>query len=98
PLGPLPPCARRGGGGVGGRRQGARPVGRGAEGAALRLRRQEGVGEQPLAYLNRLSDLLFVLSRWIGHHLGEKEYLWERPLEREAEERARRERGARRSD
>ena len=42
------------------------------------------------AYLNRLSDLLFVLSRWIGHHLGEQEYLWERPLEREAErERAR---------
>ncbi len=25
-------------------------------------------------------DLLFVLSRWIGHQLGETEYLWERPL------------------
>ena len=46
--------------------------------------REEDVGDQPLAYLNRLSDLLFVLSRWIGHHLGEAEYLWQRPLDREA--------------
>ena len=45
--------------------------------------REEDVGEWPLAYLNRLSDLLFVLSRWIGHHLGETEYLWERPLAQE---------------
>jgi cob(I)alamin adenosyltransferase len=62
----------------------ARTVCRRAEREVVRLMRQEAVGEQPLAYLNRLSDLLFVLSRWIGHHLGEQEYLWERPLEREA--------------
>ncbi len=62
----------------------ARTVCRRAEREVLRLMRHEDVGEQPLAYLNRLSDLLFVLSRWIGHHLGEQEYLWERPLEREA--------------
>ena len=49
----------------------------------VRLMRQDTIGDHPLAYLNRLSDLLFVLSRWIGHHLGEQEYLWERPLERE---------------
>ena len=68
----------------------ARTVCRRAEREVLRLMQQEDVGDQPLAYLNRLSDLLFVLSRWIGHHLGEQEYLWERPLEREAErERAR---------
>jgi cob(I)alamin adenosyltransferase len=62
----------------------ARTVCRRAERDVLRLMRDEPVGEQPLAYLNRLSDLLFVLSRWIGHHLGEAEYLWQRPLEREA--------------
>jgi cob(I)alamin adenosyltransferase len=62
----------------------ARTVCRRAEREVVRLMRLEDVGEQPLAYLNRLSDLLFVLSRWIGHHLGEREYLWERPLEREA--------------
>jgi cob(I)alamin adenosyltransferase len=62
----------------------ARTVCRRAEREVVRLMHEEDVGEQPLAYLNRLSDLLFVLSRWIGHHLGEQEYLWERPLEREA--------------
>jgi cob(I)alamin adenosyltransferase len=62
----------------------ARTVCRRAERDVLRLMRSEAIGDQPLAYLNRLSDLLFVLSRWIGHHLGEQEYLWERPLEREA--------------
>jgi cob(I)alamin adenosyltransferase len=68
----------------------ARTVCRRAERDVLRLMREEDVGEWPLAYLNRLSDLLFVLSRWIGHHLGEAEYLWERPLAREAETRAHR--------
>ena len=68
----------------------ARTVCRRAERDVLRLMRIEDVGEWPLAYLNRLSDLLFVLSRWIGHHLGEREYLWERPIEREAEQRAKR--------
>jgi len=70
----------------------ARTVCRRAERDVLRLMRREDIGEWPLAYLNRLSDLLFVLSRWIGHHLGEREFLWERPLQREAELRARRKR------
>ena len=70
----------------------ARTVCRRAERDVLRLMRREDIGEWPLAYLNRLSDLLFVLSRWIGHHLGEHEFLWERPLQREAELRARRKR------
>jgi len=68
----------------------ARTVCRRAERDVLRLMREEDVGEWPLAYLNRLSDLLFVLSRWIGHHLGEAEYLWERPLARETEAQAQR--------
>jgi cob(I)alamin adenosyltransferase len=66
----------------------ARTVCRRAERDVLRLMRVEDVGDGPLRYLNRLSDLLFVLSRWIGHALGEREYLWERPLEREAAVRA----------
>jgi len=70
----------------------ARTVCRRAERAVLRLMREEDVGDQPLAYLNRLSDLLFVLSRWIGHHRGEQEYLWERPIRREAATRAARRR------
>ncbi len=68
----------------------ARTVCRRAERDVLRLMRVEDVGEFPLAYLNRFSDLLFVLSRWIGHALGETEYLWERPLERERQLRAKR--------
>lgn len=61
----------------------ARTVCRRAERDVLRLMRHENISTGPLRYLNRLSDLLFVLSRWIGHHLDEREYLWERPLERE---------------
>jgi len=70
----------------------ARTVCRRAERDVLRLMRHEAVGEWPLAYLNRLSDLLFVLSRWIGQRLGEAEFLWERPLKREAEAASRRKR------
>jgi cob(I)alamin adenosyltransferase len=61
----------------------ARTVCRRAERDVLRLMRHEEIGEWPLAYLNRLSDLLFVLSRWIGKRRGEQEFLWERPLARE---------------
>jgi cob(I)alamin adenosyltransferase len=61
----------------------ARTICRRAERDVLRLMRRDDVGTGPLRYLNRLSDLLFVLSRWVGHHLGEHEYLWERPIERE---------------
>jgi cob(I)alamin adenosyltransferase len=66
----------------------ARTVCRRAERDVLRLMRVEPAGAGPLRYLNRLSDLLFVLSRWIGHHQREREFLWERPLEREAALRA----------
>lgn len=70
----------------------SRTVCRRAERDVLRLMRREDVGEWPLAYVNRLSDLLFVLSRWIGHHLKEDEFLWERPMKLEAAKRARRSR------
>ena len=91
-LKPLRSFVLPGGGRVSAHLHVARTVCRRAERDVLRLMRVEQIGEQPLASLNRLSDLLFVLSRWIGHHLGESEFLWERPLKREAEVRARRKR------
>lgn len=57
-----------------------RTVCRRAERIVLRLGREETIGPWPLQYLNRLSDLLFVLSRWIAKQSGEPEYLWERGL------------------
>jgi cob(I)alamin adenosyltransferase len=57
-----------------------RTVCRRAERDILRLSRAEPLGEWPLKYVNRLSDLLFVLSRWIGKQTGEPEYLWQRGL------------------
>lgn len=57
-----------------------RTVCRRAERILLRLGREEDIGPWPLRYLNRLSDLFFVLSRWIAKQSGEPEYLWERGL------------------
>lgn len=58
----------------------ARTVCRRAERDVLRLMRREEISPHPLRYVNRLSDLLFVLARWISHSLGEPEYLWEKGL------------------
>jgi cob(I)alamin adenosyltransferase len=58
----------------------SRTVCRRAEREILRLSRAEPLSEWPLKYVNRLSDLLFVLSRWIGKQSGEAEYLWQRGL------------------
>jgi cob(I)alamin adenosyltransferase len=58
----------------------ARTVCRRAERDILRLSRDEAVGDFVLPWVNRLSDLLFVLSRWVSKQLGEPEFLWERGL------------------
>jgi len=58
-----------------------RTVCRRAEREILRLSRAEELSEWPLKYVNRLSDLFFVLSRWIGKQTGEREYLWQRGLQ-----------------
>ena len=79
-LAPLKSFVLPGGGRVGGFLHQARTVCRRAERSVLALSRVEDIGEWPLKYVNRLSDLLFVLSRWVGKHLGETEYLWERGL------------------
>ncbi len=67
----------------------ARTVCRRAEREILRLSRAEPVNPWLLAYVNRLSDALFVLGRWVGKHMGEKEYLWERGLQGHARPRPR---------
>ena len=57
----------------------ARTVARRAERHACSLRETEGEGsirDDVISYLNRLSDWLFVLSRWIALVTGEKEVLW----------------------
>jgi cob(I)alamin adenosyltransferase len=66
----------------------ARTVCRRAERACWRLKREEEVGDQLLVYVNRLSDHLFVQSRWIAKRLGEDEFLWDRALRIEEEEKA----------
>jgi cob(I)alamin adenosyltransferase len=58
----------------------ARTVCRRAEREVLALSRVEPVNPWALRYLNRLSDLFFVLGRWVAKRMGEKEYLWERGL------------------
>jgi cob(I)alamin adenosyltransferase len=87
-LKPLKSFVLPGGGRVGGFLHQARTVCRRAERRVLALARVETISPWPLKYVNRLSDLLFVLSRWVGQRLGETEYLWERGLA--GHERARR--------
>jgi len=58
----------------------ARTVCRRFERQVLRLSREEPVNEWDIKYINRLSDVFFVLGRWAAKHMGEKEYLWERGL------------------
>ena len=57
----------------------ARTIARRAERNALQIRDSEGqdaIRDVVIAYLNRLSDWLFVLARWVGMILGESETLW----------------------
>jgi cob(I)alamin adenosyltransferase len=56
----------------------ARNVCRRAERLTVSLSRNESVGSEALIYLNRLSDLLFVLARWVNHIHGTDEIKWEK--------------------
>lgn len=55
----------------------ARTVCRRAERVVAHLAREESIGEHGLVYLNRLSDLFFVLGRWASKVRGEPEVLWD---------------------
>jgi cob(I)alamin adenosyltransferase len=54
-----------------------RTVCRRAERATVALGRMESVPPEAVRYLNRLSDALFVYSRWASHVTGAPETLWE---------------------
>lgn len=54
-----------------------RTVCRRAERLLVALAREQGVPPEAVRYLNRLSDALFVWSRWVNRVLGTPETLWE---------------------
>lgn len=65
----------------------ARAVCRRAERGVVLLREEEPVSEPILQYINRLSDLLFVMARVAAATVGTAEYLWvpggSRPTQRQ---------------
>jgi cob(I)alamin adenosyltransferase len=56
----------------------ARTICRRAERVCVRLARAEPVNPLIVTYLNRLSDALFVLARWVAHQNRATETLWRR--------------------
>lgn len=55
----------------------ARTICRRAERLTVALARSEETPAEAVKYLNRLSDALFVWSRWASHVMGVPEVLWE---------------------
>jgi cob(I)alamin adenosyltransferase len=80
-LEPLNSFILPGGGRIGAYLHQCRTVCRRAEREILRLSREEQVNPNAIKYVNRLSDLFFVLSRWITKQTGAPEYLWQRGLQ-----------------
>jgi cob(I)alamin adenosyltransferase len=76
PLPPLKDFILPGGGEAAARCHIARTVVRRAERDAVALSRQEAVRPEAIRYLNRLSDLLFVLARVLARASGHGEVLW----------------------
>ena len=77
PLPPLKDFILPGGGEAAARCHLARTVVRRAERETVALSRQEPVRPQAIGYLNRLSDLLFVLARVLARADGHGEVLWD---------------------
>jgi len=76
-LEPLPSFVLPGGTRINAELHVARTVCRRAERMVVALARREALPPETVRYLNRLSDALFVWSRWANHVLGEPEVLWE---------------------
>ena len=55
----------------------ARNICRRAERRVISLSKKENVDSENIRYLNRLSDALFVWSRWVSNIIGDEENLWE---------------------
>ncbi len=79
-LEPLKEFILPGGGKVSGILHQARTVCRRAERLCVSLSREEDVPAELVRFLNRLSDALFVLARWVAKTQDEPEYLWEREV------------------
>jgi len=77
-LAPLKEFILPGGGKVSATLHQARTICRRAERICIRLTREEPVAAELNKYLNRLSDALFVLARWVAKTQGEPEFLWQR--------------------
>ena len=56
----------------------ARTICRRAERLCVRLGREESLDPALVRFLNRLSDALFVLARWMAKQQNEPEFLWQR--------------------
>jgi cob(I)alamin adenosyltransferase len=54
-----------------------RTICRRAERLLVALAREESIPPEVIPYLNRLSDAMFVWSRWVNYALGVAETLWE---------------------
>jgi cob(I)alamin adenosyltransferase len=54
----------------------ARTICRRAERLVVRLSHEEPIGREPIVYLNRLSDFLFVIARYSNHLEGREEIPW----------------------
>ena len=55
----------------------ARTIARRAERNVVKLSREEKLDAEVVVYLNRLSDLLFVLARYANHYAGSPEQKWD---------------------
>ena len=77
-LTPLKEFILPGGGKVAALLHHARTVCRRAERGCVRLSREEPVDPALVKFLNRLSDALFVLARWVVKMQSGQELLWER--------------------
>jgi cob(I)alamin adenosyltransferase len=75
-LRPLKSFILPGGTAVASRLHFARTVCRRAERVVVRLSRNEDIGDEITVYLNRLSDLLFILARYANHVAGKSEVKW----------------------
>ena len=62
----------------------ARAVCRRAERSLVTLAAAEPVSDTARQYLNRLSDLLFVLARWLNKRAGDGDVLWRKDRNKES--------------
>lgn len=84
-LEPLKEFILPGGGKVSGFLHQARTICRRAERVCVALSKAEPIDPAIIKFLNRLSDALFVLGRWVAKTQGEPEFLWERDVQKAVE-------------